>query len=207
MSGCLGVWDDHQWFRAELLSRKYSKQKLTNDALHKKHVSEKESGRWVAGWQHANALARACPDTHVISVSDREGDLYDLYHCAAQTQGVKADWLVRIKFTNRATLNDEGKRDLQALNERIMNVVPQQVVEFTLQEKGRSARTVTQALRLARLTLHPPTGRRGRLRCQPVTVTVLLAQEINPPEGCKPLMWWLMSSVPYRWRLWRGQLS
>ncbi|EEL2954556.1 IS4 family transposase [Salmonella enterica] len=49
---------------------------------------------------------------------------------------------------------------------------------------------------MARLTLHPPTGRRGKLRCSPVTVTILLAKEINEPINAKPLTWWLMSSIP-----------
>ncbi|WP_157940675.1 IS4 family transposase [Escherichia coli] len=140
-------------------------------------------------------MARQCPDTHVLSISDREGDFYDLFERAEQTSGIKADWLVRMKFNNRATLNINGKRDHRLLHERIMEITPQQLVEFTIPDgRGQQARTVEQELRLARLTLHPPTGRRGKLRCVPVTV--LLAKERNPPKGIQPLIWWLMSSVP-----------
>lgn len=102
-----------------------------------------------------------------------------------------------MKSINRAILNSSGKRDSLLLNEKMMQILPQQIIEFTLPEgRGQPSRKVQQELRLARLTLHPPTGRREKLRCSPVTVTVLLAKEINAPESVQPLVWWLMSSVP-----------
>ncbi|MDD0437915.1 transposase DNA-binding-containing protein, partial [Shigella sonnei] len=105
---CLGVYDDYQWFRDELKTSKNTRQEICNDLLHKKHVSEKETWRWVEGYNKATELARQCPDTHVLSISDREGDFYDLFERAEQTPGIKADWLVRMKFNNRATLNING---------------------------------------------------------------------------------------------------
>ncbi|ENW9131230.1 hypothetical protein ACFME5_004714 [Escherichia coli] len=137
----------------------------------------------------ATELARQCPDTHVLSISDREGDFYDLFERAEQTPGIKADWLVRMKFNSRATLDINGKRDHRLLHERIMEITPQQLVEFTIPDgRGQSVRTVEQELRLARLTQYPPTGRRGKLRCVPVTVTVLLAKERNPPKWIPPYL-------------------
>lgn len=194
---CLGVYDDYQWSRSELKAKKYERKKLKNDLLHKKHVSEKESWRWVNGYRIATDLAKRCSGTHVISISDREGDLYDLYQEARNTEGIKADWLVRIKFINRATINNQGKRDFYALSEKMLSIKPHQIIEFTFHDpKAHMSRKVVQELKLARLILHPPTGRRGNLRCSPVEVTVLLAKEIDPPENVKPLTWWLMSSVP-----------
>ncbi|HAP0344071.1 TPA: IS4 family transposase [Escherichia coli] len=194
---CLGVYDDYQWFRKELKTQKQSRKEITNDSLHRKHISEKETGRWIEGYKKATELARSCPDTQIISVSDREGYIYDLFESAENESGIKADWLVRMKSINRAILNSSGKRDSLLLNEKMMQILPQQIIEFTLPEgRGQPSRKVQQELRLARLTLHPPTGRRGKLRCSPVTVTVLLAKEINAPESVQPLVWWLMSSVP-----------
>lgn len=193
---CLGVYDDYQWFRKELKTQKQSRKEITNDSLHKKHISEKETGRWIEGYNKSTELAKCCPDTQIISVSDREGDIYDLFECAEKTNGVKADWLVRMKSVKRATLNISGARDKLLLNERVMQIPSQQTVEFMLPEgREQSSRKVKQELRLARLTLHPPTGRRGKLRCSPVTVTVLLAKEINPPNNVQPLTWWLMCSI------------
>lgn len=87
------------------------------------------------------------PDTHVLSISDREGDFYDLFERAEQTPGIKADWLVRMKFNNRATLNINGKRDHRLLHERIMEITPQQLVEFTIPDgRGQQARTLPDML-------------------------------------------------------------
>lgn len=44
---CLGVYDDYQWFRKELKTQKQSRKEITNDSLHRKHISEKETGRWI----------------------------------------------------------------------------------------------------------------------------------------------------------------
>lgn len=144
---CLGVYDDYQWFRDELKTSKNTRQEICNDLLHKKHVSEKETWRWVEGYNKATELARQCPDTHVLSISDREGDFYDLFERAEQTPGIKADWLVRMKFNNRATLNINGKRDHRLLHERIMEITPQQLVEFTIPDgRGQQARTLPDML-------------------------------------------------------------
>ena len=74
---------------------------------------------------------------------------------------------------------------------------PLETIEFEMPRRDNApTRKVQQELRMAKLTLHPPTGRRGSLRCHPVTVTVLLAKEINTPAGEKPVVWWLMTSIP-----------
>jgi len=97
-------------------------------------------------------------------------------------------------------------------------LVPQQEIEFELRRrKNEAARTVRQRLRMGRVTLHRPTGRRGKLRCQPVEVTVLYAEEIDPPSGKEPVHWWLRTdyslesftepSALIRWYLLRWQIE
>ena len=214
---CLGVYDDYQWYRSELLSRKKDKNTLNNERLHKKHISEKESYRWVLGYKKATELAKSCPDTQVITIADREGDLYDLFEEANNTEGIKADWLIRVKITKRAIINELGKRDTQLLHEKMNALKPLETIEFDMPRRNNlPTRKVQQELRMARLTLHPPTGRRGVLRCHPVEVTVLLAKEINTPEGEEPVVWWLMTSIPIEqlqpsqlilWYLYRWQIE
>lgn len=194
---CLGVYDDYQWYRSELLSRTADKNTLNNERLHKKHVSEKESYRWVLGYKKATELAKNCTDTQVIMIADRESDLYDLYEDARETEGTKADWLIRVRTTKRAIINDLGQRDNQLLHDKMNALQPLETIEFEMPRRDNApTRKVQQELRMAKLTLHPPTGRRGSLRCHPVTVTVLLAKEINTPAGEEPVVWWLMTSIP-----------
>lgn len=52
----------------------------------------------VGGYNKATELAHYRPDTHVLSISDREGYFYDFFECAEQTPRIKADWLVRMTF-------------------------------------------------------------------------------------------------------------
>ncbi|EZA32849.1 hypothetical protein BW70_15330 [Escherichia coli O174:H8 str. 04-3038] len=50
-----------------------------------------------------------------------------------------------MKFINRATLDGNGKREQMLLHERIMQITPQQLGEFTIpEERGQSTRTVEQ---------------------------------------------------------------
>ena len=46
--------------------------------------AEKESGRWLAGFEQGVQLAAACPGTRVTVVGDRESDIYTLFKRQAQ---------------------------------------------------------------------------------------------------------------------------
>lgn len=190
----LGVYDDYQWHREELYRHRGTKQQNNNARLHRKHISEKESYRWVCGYDIATDIAKLCPDTHVVMMADRESDIFDVYDQAEKTKGTKADWLIRVN-KNRVLLGQAGKRENKKMCEYIEGLPACEVIEFELPKRnGSSGRKVKQELKAGRVTLHPPTGRRGRLRLSPVEVTVLLAKEVNPPEGEEPINWWLMTN-------------
>ena len=42
-------------------------------------IEEKESFRWLQGYRQARELAAQCPTTRLISVADREADIYDIF--------------------------------------------------------------------------------------------------------------------------------
>jgi len=61
-------------------------------------IEEKESFRWLEGYHKACTFAQSVPGTQVISCSDREGDIYEIYRDwqAKKASGkVAADWLIR----------------------------------------------------------------------------------------------------------------
>ncbi|MGF6547076.1 hypothetical protein QFZ96_002147 [Paraburkholderia youngii] len=74
------------------------------EELGKKHlrgqrsVQEKESAKWLEGIEQLGILKTHCPHTQVIGVSDREGDVYDVF-LARRPAGV--DWLVRASWNRR----------------------------------------------------------------------------------------------------------
>ena len=73
---CLGAVSSKQWHREEL-------QKLTRKERTRKNyetpIEEKESYRWLENYKKANEYAAQLPRTLIVSIADREGDIYDIY--------------------------------------------------------------------------------------------------------------------------------
>ena len=141
----------------------------------------KESERWVEGYAVVADLAEKMPDSRLVYVADREGDLRALMDEAAR-RGEAADWLVRAKHNRNTTLGQKVWDRLgrgEALGE----------IEFWMPAApGREARRVRQRLYQERVTLPANKGK------PPVTVTAILAREENPPTGAKPVVWRLLSN-------------
>src|SRR5512139_2635411 len=105
----------------------------------KEQPQVKESTRWVEGYTVVADLAEQRPDTRLVYVADREGDLRALMDAAAR-RSTPADWLVRAKH-NRSTTAGEKLWDRVARSE------PLGEVEFWLSAApGRPARVVRQTL-------------------------------------------------------------
>ena len=45
----------------------------------KKPIAAKESFRWVEGYLRTQAMARQLPECEIVSLSDREGDIYEVF--------------------------------------------------------------------------------------------------------------------------------
>ncbi len=66
-------------------------------------IEETESFRWLEGYRSACRIAAECPDTRIVSVADREGDIYDIFVAAKQQFGSRADFIVCLRV-ERCTL-------------------------------------------------------------------------------------------------------
>lgn len=139
-----------------------------------------ESERWIEGYRRLAELAPELPGTRLIYVADREADMRALMQCA-QSLGTPLDWLVRARH-NR-TLPEGGKLWAKVLATPVLGGI-----EFTLPARpGQSERRVRQEVRSLRVTLTP----QGEL---PLEVTCVIAREIDPPAGIKPLEWRLLTN-------------
>ena len=139
-----------------------------------------ESRRWIEGYQRIAETAPEMPDTRLIYVADREADILELMQCAHHL-GTPADWLIRSQH-NRA-LPDGGK-----LWASVLAATPLGEIEFTMASRqGQAARDVRQQLWARPVSLTD--GRGGQL-----SVTCLIAREINAPAGCKPVEWRLLTN-------------
>ncbi|WP_051974670.1 hypothetical protein [Cupriavidus necator] len=81
----LGVLSMKTWVRAPQDSGKTRQRRALS-------IREKESVKWLEGLECLEPLKPQCPDTRLVAVSDREGDMYDVF-LAQRPAGV--DWLVR----------------------------------------------------------------------------------------------------------------
>lgn len=141
----------------------------------------KESTRWMEGYEIVADLAAQVPNTRLVYVADREGDLRELMDAAAR-RGHPADWLVRANHNRHTTAGDK-------LWDRLARSEPLGEVEFTLPAApGRPARLVRQTLYRDRVTLP---ARKG---APAVTVTAILAREEHPPAGERAIEWRLLTN-------------
>jgi hypothetical protein len=164
----LGITDSWQWARGESKKADQKKPQL------------KESLRWIEGYERVAEMATRCPEQRLIYIADREGDMLDLMKKAQQLNH-PADWLIRAQH-NRL-LNQK---------EKLWDAVEKQTVLAKItfirpRKRGTKARSIQQEIKVLRCTLSP------KSRC-PVEVTLIQAKEINPPKGCTPITWRLITN-------------
>jgi len=175
----LGLLHVHSWVREP--------GSLGRDKDPDRPLEEKESVRWVDGFARVNELAERLPHTRLTYVADREADIYELF-VEAPCPERGADWLIRGQQDRKLT---NGKTLRQALSEAPV------LTESTFDQpggNGRSSRTVHQQIRVARVTLEPPS--RPERKLPEVQITALLATEPNPPAGESPVEWLLLTNLP-----------
>ena len=147
----------------------------------KERPAVKESTRWVEGYGIVADLAETVPDSRLVYVADREGDLRALMDTAAR-RGYPADWLIRSR-------HDRNTADGDKLWDRLARSEALGEVEFTLPAApGRPARVVRQTLYRDAVTLP---ARKG---APAVTATAILAREEQPPTGQQAVAWRLLTN-------------
>jgi hypothetical protein len=197
----LGLWDLQFVVRSD--------EAFKGNLPENRPIEEKESQRWVEGYHKTCELARALPQCEVISISDREGDIFELYAAwqAAQSQSPLpcAQWIIRANKDRVLALgvNAEPAKLFETL--ACAPLVGE--VEFAMRArqgfkkiKGstvsytRNARTVRQEVRVMKVTPRPPKRKGSKLPA--VAFWAVLAQETDPPEGENPISWLLLTSKP-----------
>ena len=147
-------------------------------------IEEKESHRWIATALKARTFLSTA--ALVTLITDREGDIYELF---ARTPDEQTHVLVRA-VQDRA-LADAGGRMLA----KIAAEPEAGRLAFDLPGRpGRTARQVTLAVRFCPVTLRQP-GRGADLRDPPqLSLNLVEAREIDPPPGEEPIVWRLLTT-------------
>jgi hypothetical protein len=195
----LGVIDPILWHRdAENLAT--SAQQRRQERRHKP-MADKESYRWLRGYQTACDIASAAPDTQVISVSDSEGDIYECFVAGvAQRQGPRAAWVVRA-CQDRAVQEGGCLRQLLSCQKPLGHLTVRVGKREATTGPGRKrkqarvSRKATVTVRTVQTLLRPP-QRPGQAKLPPVPVQAILAREEKPPQGEEPIEWLLITNLP-----------
>ena len=150
-----------------------------------------ESARWTQGLERAQELSRACPETRVVTVCDREGDQWDMLN---QAIDAKAGLLVRAsRSTRRRVLTETGES--QDLWSWMAMQPPRARKCIELQACGgtraRKRRKIDLELRVTSVRLQA--AKRAR-RQEPIEMLAVSATEVQPVEGETALHWLLLST-------------
>jgi hypothetical protein len=164
-----------------------------------KPIEEKESVRWLEGYQSACVLAAQTPDTMIIAVSDSEGDIYECLQ--AGTEG-KAQYIVR-GCQDRALLEEDHpllmqtlacKASLGTMKIRVSKREASTGDETKKRKQPRDGRIARVTIRSARVLLRGPA--RPGLKLPDIHVNAILVKEENAPKGEEPVEWLLLTSLP-----------
>ncbi|HYE33903.1 IS4 family transposase, partial [Methylocaldum sp.] len=149
-------------------------------------LEDKESRKWLDSLERTHAVGAVCPHLELVSVGDREADVYDLFRRAEELHHpvlIRGCW-------NRGVVHEEGHLwdfiEHQPMAGTYRVTVPRQ--------GGRREREAKVAVRYGRVPLKPP-AQRVREHLPTLTVDVVLAREEDPPVGVEPLNWRLITTV------------
>ena len=202
----LGVVFATIWARDPIEFAKDAEQKRAERRA--KAIEDKESIRWVEGYRAACEVAQEASETHVVSLADSEGDIYELILEAQPSEGVrKASFIIRA-CQNRALAPDDSTSPASHTNLREQVASTSVLAQLTLEirardpkskdarkrKQPREARTAAVVVRAARVTLRGPHRPGGKLA--DVEVNAILVTEPNPPPGAEPIEWLLLTDLP-----------
>jgi hypothetical protein len=154
----------------------------------KRPFAEKESRRWLDATRTAAGLV-AAGAASVTVVADQEGDIYEEFACRpAETE-------LLIRAHHDRVLEGGG-----ALYDCMAEVpeLGRETIDLPA-NPGRPARSVVLALRARMVTLkRPKRNHAAEAATLPSTVTLTLveAREVDPPDGVTPVHWRLLTTHP-----------
>jgi hypothetical protein len=150
-------------------------------------IEQKESVKWLRSYRKVAEIQKLCPDTMLVSIGDRESDIYELFLEAAQHPDgpqllVRAD-----KSRNRITMEDEYLWEFMAGLDLAGNM------RIHIPHSGsRKPRDAELEVRFAEVELKPP----KRIKGPSLRVWAVYALEVNFDESVKePIEWMLYTTV------------
>ena len=147
---------------------------------------EKESVKWLRSLEAVARVQVQCPQTRIVSVGDREADVYELFVWATAAPG-RPHLLVRAEH-NRRVLDEHGHVWEHLAAQPLAGLKPVRLPR----RANRPARTAQLAVRFAAVQLRAP---KTRSQLPAVRVWAVWAREVGAPAGVEPVEWMLLTTV------------
>ncbi|HYN81745.1 MAG TPA: IS4 family transposase [Gemmatimonadaceae bacterium] len=150
-------------------------------------IEDKESYKWIDSVQAVAGLKARLPGTRLVSVGDRESDVFEFF---TEAQALGVDVLVRAAWDR----NVKGPEAQVFATLAVAPVVAHKQLALPASGK-RKARTAKLEIRACPLTLKGPRNGSGQ-GLGSLALWSVWAYEPEPPAGVAPLDWKLLTSVP-----------
>jgi hypothetical protein len=148
---------------------------------------DKESVKWLRSLQALERVQSQCPETRLVSIGDREADIYELFHWATHKPG-RPSLLVRAEHNRRLEQEFGYLWETMAM-ERVAGFK-----QLRLPRRGsRPGRVAELQVRFGRVTLRAP---QNRGRAPAVSLWAVWAKEAKPPSGMEGVEWMLLCTLP-----------
>jgi len=175
----LGLVDVQLWVRdPDDLGKRAKRKELPIEA--------KESHKWLVSFRAAQKIQTQCPQTTVVSVGDREADVYELF-ALAESQVQNPRLLIRAE---RRRLVADGQQGLWEYVQR-QPVCATQCFEIPRTNKRKRRQAVLE-VRYVSVELCPP---KTKKKLGSVHLWAILASEVDGPPGAQPVEWMLLTTL------------
>lgn len=177
----LGILAQHIWTR-DLAD--YGKHHTRDE----RHISDKESQRWL------DTLNRSLKDVpkyiNAVTVCDREADIYEFF-----SEAVTQQKHILVRVCQNRLVKEEGKKLINEIQNKsacgaITVNIPRDV------EGKRSPREAALSIKFCLVTIKRTRRVINSKSLPSLKLYLVLAEEINPPEGVKPIQWLLLTTLP-----------
>jgi hypothetical protein len=175
----LGLVDVQCWARdPKQFGKKYLRHQLS--------IEHKESQKWLNSFSKLAEAQKRCPKTTLVSVADREADIYELFHLAQANLG-GAKLLVRAEH-NRLLADGHGRLWQHVAKQPLTGTA----VISVPRQGTRAPREARLEVRFGRVKLTAPKDKR---QFKELHISAILAQEVDCPAGSEPLQWTLLTTM------------
>ncbi|WP_444896910.1 IS4 family transposase [Microbulbifer sp. SSSA005] len=177
----LGVVEGSMWQRDK---------ESSSNSRYTKSIKDKESRRWLDHYETACQIQEHCPESTIVSIADREGDIHEWFQLAEeQSEQRRASYIVRAKANRTLELDGEETVLLwDHMNEQKSIGLYAVDIPKRNGEPGRKAKVSVSTTEIRLLG-------KGKSK-RPLSLYAVLAKELNPPEGEKGIEWMLLTDLP-----------